>query len=51
MILGLVLQQAVDRLGKKCIAIKEKKIGNFGRFFGDFSITGWSGKKIHGKIV
>ena len=24
---------------------KEKKIGNFGRFFGDFSVIGWSGKK------
>ena len=28
---------------------KEKKIGNFGRFFGDFSVFGGSGKKIHGK--
>ena len=25
--------------------IKEKKIGNFGRFFGDFSVFGGSGKK------
>ena len=24
---------------------KEKKIGNFGRFFGDFSVFGGSGKK------
>ena len=25
--------------------VKEKKIGNFGRFFGDFSVFGGSGKK------
>ena len=27
------------------IMSKEKKIGNFGQFFGDFSVIGWSGKK------
>ena len=28
-----------------CIVCKEKKIGNFGRFFGDFSVFDGSGKK------
>ena len=27
------------------MSLKEKKIGNFGRFFGDFSVFGGSGKK------
>ena len=32
-------------ISNKCIATKEKKIGNFGRFFDDFSVFGGNGKK------
>ena len=41
-----MLQQKVQlTTWKESVATKEKKIGNFGRFFSDFSVFGGSGKK------